>query len=106
MRKNPLLTNENGTVGIILRLLEEQGRYQKDLCRYLGISENSIAYWKGGINRSYTRHIDKIAEYFGVTPDFLLCVQSDRYNSNVLTEREMDLIRLFRNLSYENKSIY
>lgn len=60
------------TVEIILNLLKEQNKTQKELTNYLGINEGSVADWKKGKTKSYKKHIDKIAEFFNVSVDSLL----------------------------------
>lgn len=57
-------------------LLKEQGKTQKDLCKYIPISINSFMRWKKGESTSYENHIVKISEYLGVTPDYILCIDS------------------------------
>lgn len=56
----------------ICKLLSEQGKKQKDLTDYLGISKNSFTDWKSGRVKSYTKHLDKISEFLNVSVDYLL----------------------------------
>lgn len=60
------------TLDKILLLLKEQNRKQKELTDFLGISKNLFTDWKAGRIKSYTKHIDKIAEFFNVSTDYLL----------------------------------
>ena len=60
------------TVEIILELLKSQNKKQKELTQFLGISETSVADWKRGKTESYKKHIGRIAEFFGVSTDYLL----------------------------------
>ena len=60
------------TVETILELLKEQNKSQKELTSFLGISEGAVADWKKGKTKSYKKHIDKIAEFFNVSVDYLL----------------------------------
>lgn len=76
------------TVELILQLLKSQNKQQKELTQYLGISDSSVAEWKKGKTKSYKKHIDKIAEYFGVTTDYLL----GRDNGNIQVYDEDDNI--------------
>ena len=62
----------------IVKLLEEQGKRQKDLTDYLGISKNAFTDWKSGRIKSYLKYIDKIAEFFDVSADYLLGKTEDR----------------------------
>lgn len=60
------------TINKIISLLSAQNKKQKELTDYLGISKNSFTDWKSGRIKSYTKYIPQIAEYLGVTTDYLL----------------------------------
>lgn len=55
----------------ILELLESNNRSQKELTDYLGIEKSIFSAWKSGKSQSYKKYIDKIAQYFDVSTDFL-----------------------------------
>ena len=56
----------------ILALLKDQSKKQIDLTNYLGLSKNVFTEWKSGRATSYMKHLPKIAEFFGVSVDYLL----------------------------------
>lgn len=60
------------TIDKIVTLLKEQGKTQKDLTDYLGISKNTFTDWKGGRVKSYNKFLPQIADYLGVSVDYLL----------------------------------
>ena len=60
------------TLDRIMLLLKEQGKKQKDLTDYLGITKNVFTDWKAGRINSYMKYLPQIAEYFGVSTDYLL----------------------------------
>ena len=60
------------TLEKIQTLLREQKKTQKELMDYLGLGKTAFTGWKNGSNTSYKKHIDKIAEFFGVSTDYLL----------------------------------
>lgn len=62
------------TLDKIIFLLKEQGKKQIELCEYVGIKKNAFTSWKAGVNHSYKKHIDKIAEFLNVSVDYLLGV--------------------------------
>lgn len=64
------------TLNKICALLEQQGKKQKDLTDFLGISKNSFTDWKSGRIQSYNKHLPKIAEFLGVSVDYLLGVEN------------------------------
>lgn len=61
-----------GVLDRILTLLDEKNLQQKDLSDYLGLSKNTMTGWKNGNNSSYKRYLPQIAEFFGVSVDYLL----------------------------------
>lgn len=74
------ITNEEV---IILRVLtkisqelKKQGKKQKDLTDYLGISKNVYTDWKSGKCQSYKKHLPAIASFLNVPIDYLLDNQS------------------------------
>ena len=60
------------TLEKISHLLHQQKKKQKDLTDYLGLTKNTFTNWKLGASKSYKKHIDKIAEFFDVSTDYLL----------------------------------
>ena len=52
--------------------LKNQNRKQKELTDYLGISKNVFTDWKSGKNKSYMKYLPQIAEFLGVSVDYLL----------------------------------
>lgn len=56
----------------ILKLLAETKTEQKQFASAIGINPTSISDWKKGKTKSYLKHINQIADYFGVTSDYLL----------------------------------
>ena len=60
------------TVDMICELLEKQNKSQKDLADHLGIGKNRITDWKAGRIHSYTKYLPQIADFLGVSVDYLL----------------------------------
>lgn len=83
------------TINKIQELLKSQGKKQKDLTDFLGVSKNSFTDWKSGRINSYMKHIPKIAEFLGVSADYLL--GNDKSNTQpILTAHELQLILAYR----------
>lgn len=66
------------TLEKIIVLLEQENKTQKELCDYIGINGNVFTAWKSGKNKSYTKHLPKIAEFFDVSIDYLLGKTEER----------------------------
>ena len=60
------------TLDIIKQLLKEQKKTQQELCQYIGVSKQAFTEWNGGRNTSYKKYLPQIAEFFGVSVDYLL----------------------------------
>ena len=56
----------------IILLLKEGNKKQIDLTNHLGITKNIFTDWKAGRNNSYMKYLPQIAEFFGVSVDYLI----------------------------------
>ncbi len=56
----------------ILALIGTKNGAQRKFTNDLGFCPSTVGDWKSGKSRSYTKHLPKIAAYFGVTVDSLL----------------------------------
>lgn len=70
--------NTDITITIILSLLKEKQKTQKELTDYLGITQNAFTDWKSGRIKSYRKHLSKIAEFFNVSVDYLLGAEQEK----------------------------
>ena len=95
----------------ILELLNAQNKKQIELTNFLGISKNAFTNWKSGNNTSYIKHLPEIAEFFGVSTDYLLGRESSEdftyalYDeiTHDLTKDEIEQIKNFANFLRSNK---
>lgn len=115
------------TLERIVTLIGPKRGASKELAEYLGVHPNVITNWKNGRNKSYTRYLPEIAEYFNISMDFLLygedhpqnivenadhsaVSQQNSGNLNINLEGsdlqglEADLIRVFRSLDLKGKA--
>ena len=86
------------TFDIILKLLEEQNKKQKELTDFLGISKNQFTDWKSGRIKSYNKHLDKIAAFFDVSVDYLITGREIQQTEN------SDLAKLYNQLDDTDKN--
>ena len=59
---------------IISRIVDElnqNNKSQKDLADFIGVTQNVITDWKSGRIKSYTKYIHGIAEFLGVSVEYL-----------------------------------
>ena len=94
------------TLDKISFLLKQKHKTQKDLTDFLGLSKNTFTNWKSGDNESYRKYIDKIAEFFGVSTDYLLGVDETQKNPPPETEERIkELYDLTAGLSDEQMAL-
>ena len=62
----------------ILSLLTEKGIQQKTFAENIGVTKHTITDWKNGRSKSYMKYIDKIADFFDVSADYLLEKTDDK----------------------------
>jgi len=60
--------NKNCIINRIISLLEKQNRSPKELTDLLGLDKSTFSAWKNGKSRSYSKYIEKIIEFFNVSP--------------------------------------
>lgn len=78
------------TLDRIMQLLKEQRKTQKQLMDYLGLGKTAFTGWKNGSNTSYKKHLDKIAEFFDVSADYLLGkTENRRPKTDKITEKDI-----------------
>lgn len=65
-------------LGRILECMGPTHGAGKALADHLGISPNVITNWKNGSNRSYRKYIRQIAEFYGVSEDYLRGTQKEK----------------------------
>ncbi|MDE6690457.1 MAG: helix-turn-helix domain-containing protein [Clostridia bacterium] len=57
---------------IIKELRTEKGLSQQALGKVIGVSQKAIDYWERGVNEPKASYIVLLADYFGVSADYLL----------------------------------
>ncbi len=76
------------TIGEILaELRTERGIYQKELAIYLNVSIGTISNYEKGIHYPDLETLGKLADFFGVTTDYLLNRTGYRYTPADLERR-------------------
>ena len=79
------------------------------LATFLGLNRQAVTDWKAGRSKSYAKYLPQIADFFGVSVDYLLGNdenknrERDNDNGMDLTEQEKTLIRMFRETTEEGR---
>ena len=66
------------TLDKILSLLTEKGIQQKTFAENIGVTKHTITDWKNVRSKSYMKYIDKNADFFDVSADYLLEKTDDK----------------------------
>jgi len=84
----------------IKELRESKGIQQKELALDLGVTQPTISNWELGIKIPSAKSTRKLADYFGVSVDYLL--ERDRQGQS-LTADEAYLLGSYRGFNGEGK---
>lgn len=89
----------------ILELIGDKHGARKELCDALGVKSNMVTEWEKGRNKSYPKYAARIAEYYGVSLDWL-CGLADEKNAPAANDGDKSIdmvIDLWEQLTPENK---
>ena len=78
----------------------------QDLIDYLGLANGTFTSWRYKGGKSYLLHIDKIAEFLEVTPNYLLKGIDENVNKDTLSAIEIELISLFRRMEIDKRQTF
>lgn len=106
MRTATRKMTDDPVVHRILDQLKLQTKTEKDLERYLGLSNGSISAWKFANVKTYVKQIDRITEYLGVSKEYLLEGTDEYVNKDTLTATEIKLIKTFRLMGNEQQKCF
>lgn len=73
---------------IFEKLLQEKGITSYKVAKATGISQTTFSDWKRGRSTPKTDNMQKIADYFGVSIDYLMTGSNVDIQQNIMTEEE------------------
>jgi transcriptional regulator with XRE-family HTH domain len=84
----------------ILLLLGDRHGSVKELADFLGVSGNTVTNWKSGLAKSYTKYAPQIAEYYGVSLDWLSGLTDEKEKPAIIKDSGLEakkqlMLRLF-----------
>lgn len=91
-----------------VRLCNQAGKYPNTVAAEVGVkSTGTVTGWKNGANPRQTVLL-KLADYFGVTVDYLLSEQKENPTAqgdgvDTITEKEVRMLKWFRSLPEEKR---
>ena len=97
------MTNET-TASRLRNLRIAKNVSQSDVARYLGIERASYSAYEAGASRP-VRYLDKLALYFNVSTDYLLCLSNNpQPEKQGLNDDEIRLLDQYWQLNTEGKN--
>lgn len=81
--------------------LARQGKQQAELVSYLDLPKGAYSNWKAGKSRNFCEHLGAIAQFLGVSVEFL--VTGKEAEKNLTNPREEELLLLYRELNPEKQ---
>lgn len=92
------------TLNKISELLANKGKSQKDLTDVLGLHRNAYTEWKRGKSVSYNKYIYQIADFLGVSVDYLRGDSDDVGTSAAGDVNAAELLNIYNKLSAVDKA--
>lgn len=96
---------DNPVVDRIDQLLREQHKTQKELLTSLGLSHAAYTRWRYENGKTYMDHIGAIADYLGVSPNYLIRGDDGEVGVETLSNEEKELIMNVRQLPKEKRTM-
>lgn len=97
---------------ILTSLREERGIYQKELAAILKVSVDTVSNYENNIHFPDQEALLQLADYFGVTVDYLLGRTSYRYSLDTLNEEYApgmtvaELVDIIQHFSRQNTASF
>ena len=97
---------------ILTSLWEERGIYQKELAAILKVSVGTVSNYENNIHFPDQEALLQLADYFGVTVDYLLGRTSYRYSLDTLNEEYApgmtvaELVDIIQHFSRQNTASF
>ena len=86
----------------ILSEMERQGRKYAELTEYLELPRGTFSSWKAGRSRNFCEHIGAIADFLGVSAEYL--INGNIEGKLVENSKEQQLLNYFRKLNVEKQN--
>ena len=80
------------------RLLKAKGLSTADVCKATGISQSTMSNWKKRQNNLSTKNAQKVAEFLGVSINYLMTGEDDQHQAYYLNDETAKMAQeLFEN---------
>ena len=90
----------------IIEELKKQGKKQYELTDYLNLNHNSFGNWKSGLNKSYLKYLYQIAEFFGVSVEYLKGETTEKNTASEESETDRQFFEMLKSMTPEEKDLF
>ncbi len=101
------MRNEEDVLKRITDTLKKQGKLQKGLVSYLGLTKGTYANWNRKQSYSFLCYLEDIAEYLGVSVEYWVTGRNKEIITNdmniILSDLDRDILAKYIKLSETNK---
>ena len=88
------------------QLMRDQRKQKQQLNEYLGVGRSTYENWRKGSSKTYFQHLDKIAQFLSVSPNYLISgEESNEQQATANYSAEKELVSLFRKMSIINQDL-
>ena len=94
------------TLEKIIDLVNSRCTNDQQFLSDLNFNRTLLSDWKSGKSKSYLKHINKIAEYFNVSTDYLLGNEQKEKTPSQLSERANRILEAVNRLSEEEQEAF
>ena len=94
------------TLEKIIDLVNSRCTNDQQFLSDLNFNRTLLSDWKSGKSKSYLKHINKIAEYFNVSTDYLLGNEEKEKAPSQLSERANRILEAVNRLSKEEQEAF
>ena len=94
------------TLEKIIDLVNSRCTNDQQFLSDLNFNRTLLSDWKSGKSKSYLKHINKIAEYFNVSTDYLLGNEQKEKAPSQLSERAKRILEAVNQLSEEEQEAF
>lgn len=94
------------TLEKIIDLVNSRCTNDQQFLSDLNFNRTLLSDWKSGKSKSYLKHINKIAEYFNVSTDYLLGNEEKEKAPSQLSERANRILEAVNRLSEEEQEAF
>ena len=98
------MEKDSGILERIVSLLSEKKIDQKDIIAYLHLPRGTFSNWIRKKSHSYYEYISDIADYLGVTSEYIITGKDDKYieeANSCITNEDLELIKMIKELNPE-----